>query len=490
MKMKRLVETNNLLRCVMLSTIFLACAQNALAEGIETSVVETIDCVNYSGEKPDPRCVYQRLEAVVMKGLALFVVGVDKEPVMANALPNTDFYVYVPKAVSDSVSVTLLSNGEKIQHMDKVVSDESGRVPVVLNALYPIYNVAIGISRSSSESEVVVARIYNFYVPKVEFCLDENCEKPVTDETKTQLEKEDCVTIYARAYIPVGPDKDATDTTLDKTFYIRPLMAGENLHYYSESKNELSKSPYGYQVDFIKGRATFVIRAVKAIEGDGSPFTINSYIDFSAAGDTNFIVSQEFPGELSFSNAENPLADSSTVQDSTNTVGDTSIVDTSLVDTVKRIPPKVQILSPVEQEELNQNSVGVVWTVDGVEQDSLNWQTLEEGRNEIVREYCDDNGHCSTDTVVVFYKKRGGDSDDGVEFAKPSFRIKMVGPFEFAIVMDEELSTKARAYAVMDLQGNVLRQGEIASTETPVERLKSGSYIVKVGLGYRRVNIR
>jgi len=82
------------------------------------------------------------------------------------------------------------------------------------------------------------------------------------------------------------------------------------------------------------------------------------------------------------------------------------------------------------------------------------------------------------------------DSDEGVEFAKPSFRVKMVGPFEFKIVMDEELPAKARAYAVMDMQGNVLRQGEIASVETPVEGLKSGSYIVKVGLGHRRVNIR
>ena len=81
------------------------------------------------------------------------------------------------------------------------------------------------------------------------------------------------------------------------------------------------------------------------------------------------------------------------------------------------------------------------------------------------------------------------DSDEGVEFAKPSFRVKMVGPFEFKIVMDEELPAKARAYAVMDMQGNVLRQGEIASVETPVEGLKSGSYIVKVGLGHRRVNI-
>ena len=42
----------------------------------------------------------------------------------------------------------------------------------------------------------------------------------------------------------------------------------------------------------------------------------------------------------------------------------------------------------------------------------------------------------------------------------------------------------------MDLQGRVLRQGEIVSSETIVKGLKYGSYIVKVGLGHRLVNIR
>ena len=76
------------------------------------------------------------------------------------------------------------------------------------------------------------------------------------------------------------------------------------------------------------------------------------------------------------------------------------------------------------------------------------------------------------------------------EFAKPSFRIKMTGPFEFAIVFDDELPAKARTYTVMDLQGNILRQGEVVSSETVVEGLSAGSYIVKSGYSKRRVNIR
>ena len=79
---------------------------------------------------------------------------------------------------------------------------------------------------------------------------------------------------------------------------------------------------------------------------------------------------------------------------------------------------------------------------------------------------------------------------DNQNFDTPSFHVKMTGPFQFAIVMNEGLSAKASAFTVMDLQGNVLRQGEILSTETAVQGLNAGTYIVKVGLGYRLVNIR
>jgi fibro-slime domain-containing protein len=48
----------------------------------------------------------------------------------------------------------------------------------------------------------------------------------------------------------------------------------------------------------------------------------------------------------------------------------------------------------------------------------------------------------------------------------------------------------AKTYAVMDLQGRIVRQGVVAGTETLVQNLRAGSYIVKVGLGHRRVNVR
>ena len=75
-------------------------------------------------------------------------------------------------------------------------------------------------------------------------------------------------------------------------------------------------------------------------------------------------------------------------------------------------------------------------------------------------------------------------------FAEPNFRVEMVGPFEFKIVMEESVPEIATKYAVMDLQGRIVRKGDIRTAETNVPVLSSGSYIVKVGLGTRRVNIR
>ena len=79
----------------------------------------------------------------------------------------------------------------------------------------------------------------------------------------------------------------------------------------------------------------------------------------------------------------------------------------------------------------------------------------------------------------------------GDVFAEPSFRVKFQGPFQIVIVMDEPIaSVTNRNFAVMDLQGRVLRQGTVYTTETIVQGLGKGSYVVKVGLGVRRVNIQ
>jgi hypothetical protein len=92
---------------------------------------------------------------------------------------------------------------------------------------------------------------------------------------------------------------------------------------------------------------------------------------------------------------------------------------------------------------------------------------------------------------VSVHSEEGGKKDSSeIVFGDPSFRIKMVGPFEFKIVMDESLPKKATKYAVMDLQGRVMRHGDIRTTETKISELSAGSYIVKVGLGSRLVKLR
>lgn len=79
----------------------------------------------------------------------------------------------------------------------------------------------------------------------------------------------------------------------------------------------------------------------------------------------------------------------------------------------------------------------------------------------------------------------------GEVFAEPSFRVKFLGPFQIVIVMDAPIaSVTNRNFAVMDLQGRVLRQGTVYTTETIIQGLGKGSYVVKVGLGVRRVNIQ
>ena len=67
--------------------------------------------------------------------------------------------------------------------------------------------------------------------------------------------------------------------------------------------------------------------------------------------------------------------------------------------------PVVKIVSPSEDEVLTANFADVKWTVNGVEQDTLKVQGLENGVNTIVREFRDKAGNRSRDSVHVMVKK-------------------------------------------------------------------------------------
>jgi hypothetical protein len=66
----------------------------------------------------------------------------------------------------------------------------------------------------------------------------------------------------------------------------------------------------------------------------------------------------------------------------------------------------------------------------------------------------------------------------------------MTGAFEFEIVMEEALPNIAKRYAVMDMKGQVLSVGELNEKGAHIKVPTSGAYIVKVGLGYRRINVK
>lgn len=86
----------------------------------------------------------------------------------------------------------------------------------------------------------------------------------------------------------------------------------------------------------------------------------------------------------------------------TNAYGNTAVSSVSIV--LDTNGPVVKILSPENQTKVSSVSIEVVWTVDGVEQDTLTMQSLEEGVNTIIRTYRDKAGNESSDTVYVIMK--------------------------------------------------------------------------------------
>jgi hypothetical protein len=66
----------------------------------------------------------------------------------------------------------------------------------------------------------------------------------------------------------------------------------------------------------------------------------------------------------------------------------------------------------------------------------------------------------------------------------------MCAPFEFEIIMTEFSPSLAKQYAVMDMMGHVLSAGELSDGSARVTVPTRGAYVVRVGLGYKRVNVK
>ena len=78
--------------------------------------------------------------------------------------------------------------------------------------------------------------------------------------------------------------------------------------------------------------------------------------------------------------------------------------------------PVVKIESPTDGAVLTSNFAEVIWTVDGVEQDTLRVQGLENGAQTIVRVFRDKAGNESSDTVAVMVK---GAKNIDIDVEKP-----------------------------------------------------------------------
>ena len=86
--------------------------------------------------------------------------------------------------------------------------------------------------------------------------------------------------------------------------------------------------------------------------------------------------------------------------------------------------------------------------------------------------------------------KATSSSSRNSEYDAPTFYVRMTGAFEFEIVMDESLPSLAKQYAVMDMKGQVISIGELNDKGARVKVPTFGAYIVRIGLGYRRVNVK
>ena len=275
-----------------------------------------VDCRDYTPEK-DRWCSYSIVEQI--KGIQLFVVPAGEDPDdISKALPNEDFYVYAPQAGNDSVSYILWSDKSEIVNKQKVTSGDSSEPYVIVGVtgLYPIYNVSIGTATLSNMSDAAVSRIYNFYAPDIEYCLDEDCKKVIDNKNiqETKLEVGDTLTVYSRTVVPVGPLAGETEK-LTKTFFINKTGGqSDSLVFLDMANDRLPLTPFGYQLDYIDGTSKFKVTTNYALT-DGTTFTVDGYQNFLVEGDTNFIVSDEFPGGLRFDNHDFPSIDSAFVFD-------------------------------------------------------------------------------------------------------------------------------------------------------------------------------
>ena len=110
---------------------------------------------------------------------------------------------------------------------------------------------------------------------------------------------------------------------------------------------------------------------------------------------------------------------------------------------------------------------------------------------------CDRRTTMSNLHILTNLNLAGSPNSEGTDAVKEP-AVRVAGNVSGFTVRNSSRSTlsivtsdaSAKTYAVMDLQGRIVRQGIIAGAETLVPSLNPGSYVVRVGAETRCVNIR
>lgn len=232
----------------------------------------------------------------------------------AKAIPNASFFVYAPndtlilkRCEQDYSTGRLNCTSETLAHPTaSVTADDSGFVYLKAYSEYPVVHAPVG-TLTKLDANPSVQRYYTFYLPDLEFSIvNASGDTVVVDEeTLLSLPVDSALTVFVRAVVPVGPDSGKTDTLITKTFYLKSGKGSDNLRFTTISGDETSR------VDLNKGVGSFQIRATAAVSG--ANFSANGFV--SPKDSSDFLLSEVFPGSLTFENPDLPILDSAFIYD-------------------------------------------------------------------------------------------------------------------------------------------------------------------------------
>lgn len=255
-----------------------------------------------------------------------------------------------------------------------------------------------------------------------------------------------------------------------KLSYFVDATTGEAL--YSDSQGRLMSGAAAANLEkSIGGRNTSGIVNVSYKQNleSGEPLDVAYIVD----NDGN-IIADEFDAECykvsyTYTDAHNHSSTSSTL---------------FVLDTRK---PNVEIVFPKDGSVFTADSIGIVWTVDGKEQDSLTVEKLNPGMNVITRTVLDRSGEKYSVTISVVRRVENKEKKFSNYLVE-----KLLKKVKFKITLNglEIDATAGSLVSVFDALGNlVLKQRMLEDVQT-IALPKEQNYIVRVGKTSQLVRMR